>query len=333
MPVRGPPRASLDRNVRQRTEERSLNAHNGHRVARRAYVLSSIREKQLSWSVMHYLRWARIRLGRRTTHVTSEQEESVLGAVESAAACEREMGGVDSPGAMPPAPSVRSRIPAAVERSARIRSWRRRVLLRRGALMHAAMGADAEHCSLAMLDEEGIVVSWHGRTDGNDRGADQVVDHHMSQFYVPEDIARKQPMLDLHAAAVLGSDTRQGWQRRPDGIAFWGTTVIDAVLLRDGRLQGFSFLTRDAEGPSAQAPSAQRLELPHDEAEGSSDLGRYGIGILPAWDRMARSRSGARQRRLLRFANRMRMPDGALARPGASQVAAQIKLPAERDAP
>jgi hypothetical protein len=278
---------------------------------------------------MHYLRWARIRLGRRTSYLTSGQEESVPGAVESVLACEREMGAVDGPDA-----TTGSRIPAADgRRSARIRSWRRRILLRRGALMHAAMGSDAEHCSLAMLDEEGIVVSWHGRADGNDRGADQVVDRHMSQFYVPEDIARKQPILDLHTATVSGSDTRQGWQRRPDGIAFWGTTVIDAVLLRDGRLQGFSFLTRDAEGPSAQAPSAQRLELPHDEAEGSSDSGRYGIGILPAWDRMARSRSGARQRRLLRLARRMRMPDGALARPGPSEVAAHNKLPTERDAP
>jgi hypothetical protein len=240
------------------------------------------------------------------------------------------MGGIDSPDVLPPAPSSRSRIPAAVARSARIRSWRRRVLLRRGALMHASMGADAEHCSLAMLDEEGIVVSWHGRADGNDRGADQVVDRHVSQFYVPEDIARKQPMLDLHAASMSGSDTRHGWQRRPDGIAFWGTTVIDAVLLRDGRLQGFSFLTRDAEGPSARAPSAQRLELPYSAAEGSSDSGRYGLGILPAWDRMARSRSGARQRPLLRFAQRMRIPDSALARPCPSEVAAQIKLSSER---
>jgi hypothetical protein len=264
-------------------------------------------EKQLSWSVMQYLRSARIRLGRRTSSVISEEEESIFGAVASTAACELQMDAVDDPNAMLSGPSAGSRISAAdARRSARIRSWRRRVLLRRGALMHAAMGVDAEHCSLAMLDEDGIVVSWRGRVDCHDRGADQVVDRHVSQFYVPEDLARKQPILDLHAAAVSGSHTRQGWRRGPDGVAFWATTVINAVLLRDGRLQGFSCVTRAAAGPSAQASSSQRLELPDDEAASSPDAGRFGIGIVPAWDRMARSRSGARQRRLLRLARRMR---------------------------
>jgi hypothetical protein len=213
-------------------------------------------------------------------------------------------------------------LPVAADdrRFARVRSWRRRVLLRRGARMHAVMGADAENCSLAMLDEEGVVVSWYGRADGNDRGADHVVDRHVSQFYVPEDIARKQPLSDLQAATAGGSNTRQGWRRGPDGISFWGTTVIEAVLLRDGRLQGFSYVTRGAEGPATQLPSAQRLDLPRGEAARDWDLGTRGLAILPAWDRMARSRLAARQRRLFRLACRTRMPESELAPGRASGI-------------
>jgi hypothetical protein len=200
-------------------------------------------------------------------------------------------------------------------RSEKVRSWRRRVLLRRGAHMHAAMGLEQKSCSLAMLDEEGVVVSWYGRADGNDRIADQVVDRHVSQFYVAEDIASKQPLRDLHAATIEGSNTREGWRRRPDGIAFWGTTVIEAVLLRDGRLQGFSYVTRGCEGPSARLPSAQSLDLPRDEENENRDWrpGMRGVGILPAWDRMARSRGAANRRRLFRVACRMLMPERELA--------------------
>jgi hypothetical protein len=201
-------------------------------------------------------------------------------------------------------------------RSERIRSWRRRVLLRRGAQMHAAMGREEENCSLAMLDEEGVVVAWYGRADGNDRLADQVVDRHVSQFYVPEDIASRQPLRDLHAATIECSNTRQGWRRRPDGIAFWGTTVIEAVLLRDGRLQGFSCVTRGSEGPSASLPIAQRLDLPRDEENRDWRPGTRAVAILPAWDRMARSRSAARGRRLFRVACRMLMPERELVRRG-----------------
>ncbi len=137
-------------------------------------------------------------------------------------------------------------------RADKVRSGRRRVLLRRGALMHAALGGpDAKDCSLAMLDEEGVVVSWYARTGGEGRLAEPVVDRHVSQFYVPEDIECNLPLRDLRAATIEGSNTRQGWRRRPGGIAFWGTTMIEAILLRDGRLRGFSYMTCGSAGPLA----------------------------------------------------------------------------------
>lgn len=124
-------------------------------------------------------------------------------------------------------------------RTHRVRSWRRRVLQRRGALMHAAMARGSENSSLAMLDETGMVVSWHAQ--GGAPG-EHVVDRHVSQFYLPGQIASNQPIRDLRSAAVGGSITRQGWRRRADGTTFWGNVVIEAVVLRDGRLQGFSYV-------------------------------------------------------------------------------------------
>lgn len=134
-------------------------------------------------------------------------------------------------------------LPATAEerRSERIRSWRRRVLLKRGARLHAAMARESESCTLAMLDETGMVVSWYGP---GGESSERVVERHVSQFYIPEEIAGNQPLRDLHSAVADGSSIRQGWRRQADGTSFWGTVVIEAVVLRDGRLQGFSYLTR-----------------------------------------------------------------------------------------
>jgi len=178
--------------------------------------------------------------------------------------------------------------------------------------MHAAMGPEEGNCSLAMLDQEGVVVSWYGRSDGNDRIDGHVVGRHVSQFYVAEDVASNQPLRDLHSATAEGSNTREGWRRRSDGFAFWGTTVIEAVLLRDGRLQGFSYVTRGSEGPPASLPIAQSLDVPREEEDRDSRFGARGVRILPAWDRMARSRSTARQRRLFRVSCRMLTPEHEL---------------------
>jgi hypothetical protein len=115
-----------------------------------------------------------------------------------------------------------------------------------------------------MLDESGVVISWYGSADGNDHASEDVVDRHLSQFYVPEEIASRQPRRDLRAAAVQGSTTRETWRRRPDGSAFLGTIVIEAVVLRDGRLQGFSYVA-STPGPSHAGAAAANRNLPGEE--------------------------------------------------------------------
>ncbi|MET0985852.1 MAG: hypothetical protein ABW034_10640 [Steroidobacteraceae bacterium] len=169
--------------------------------------------------------------------------------------------------------------------------------------MHASMLIRAEDCSLAMLDETGVVVSWFGRSDGNDRPAEQVVDRHIAQFYLAHDIGSEQPLRDLHDAMVDGSSTRQGWRLRAEGTAVWATTVIEAVTLRDGRLQGFSYLTRQSQGPSDRIPIAQSLDIAQERRDiATQDMHR--LTLLPSRNRMAGSSAHARQRRVFRLAVR-----------------------------
>jgi hypothetical protein len=86
------------------------------------------------------------------------------------------------------------------------------------------------------------VVSWYGSPDGRDYAPEEVVDRHLSLFYASEEVARRQPDRDLRAAVIEGRITRQAWRRRPDGSAFWGSIDIEPVVLRDGRVQGFSYV-------------------------------------------------------------------------------------------
>jgi hypothetical protein len=124
-------------------------------------------------------------------------------------------------------------------RTERVRSWRRRVLQRRGAVMHSAMTRDGASSWLAMLDQTGVVVSWYGEVGAP---PEHIVDRHISQFYLPGQIASNQPLRDLRSAVVRGRTTQQGWRRRADGTTFWGHVIIEAIVLRDGRLQGFSYV-------------------------------------------------------------------------------------------
>jgi hypothetical protein len=127
-------------------------------------------------------------------------------------------------------------------RSDRIRSWRRRALLKRGARLHMSMTATAQSSSLAMLDEAGIVVCWYGSPDGRDYTSDEVLDRYFSLFYVAEEVARHCPRRDLRAAVIEGRISRQAWRRRSDGSAFWSAIEIHPVVLKDGRVQGFSYV-------------------------------------------------------------------------------------------
>lgn len=69
----------------------------------------------------------------------------------------------------------------------------RLMLLSKGARLQAGFVERFDHCSLAVLDRDGIVVSWYDGSSGSSCADDAVVHRHVSQFYVPSDIALDVP--------------------------------------------------------------------------------------------------------------------------------------------
>lgn len=129
-------------------------------------------------------------------------------------------------------------------------AWRRRVLAERGQQIHSTSVERADRCAIAILDAKATVIAWHDHLPQARPYDPGVLGRHVSQFYLPDDIALHVPARHLSIAAEYGVDTQRGWRRRPGGAIFWGVTVMQSILLSDGELLGYSHVTRSMHAPA-----------------------------------------------------------------------------------
>jgi PAS domain S-box-containing protein len=100
--------------------------------------------------------------------------------------------------------------------------------------------------AIFLLDPEGRVASWNeGARRIKGYEAAEIIGHHFSTFYVPEDVAAGKPQRLLEIAAVEGRVEDEGWRVSKDGSRLWADVVITALRDHDGRLRGFAKVTRD----------------------------------------------------------------------------------------
>jgi PAS domain S-box-containing protein len=100
--------------------------------------------------------------------------------------------------------------------------------------------------AIFMLDPGGHVMSWNsGAQRIKGYSAAEIIGKHFSTFYTPEAIERKWPQYELEAAVKQGQFEDEGWRVRKDGTRFWANVVITPMFDDDGRLLGFSKVTRD----------------------------------------------------------------------------------------
>ncbi|WP_222837313.1 PAS domain-containing sensor histidine kinase [Dyadobacter fermentans] len=97
-----------------------------------------------------------------------------------------------------------------------------------------------------MLDIRGRIISWNeGARRIKGYSADDVIGKYFSIFYPEEDILNGKPAWELKVARATGKYEEEGWRLRKDGSRFWANIVITAVYDTEGRLSGFSKVTRD----------------------------------------------------------------------------------------
>jgi PAS domain S-box-containing protein len=100
--------------------------------------------------------------------------------------------------------------------------------------------------AIFMLDPDGRVASWNlGAERIIGYTAAEIIGRHFSCFYPAEAAERGAAQQDLDSALEHGSLETNGRRVRKDGSRFWANAVITAVRDRDGKLRGFTKITRD----------------------------------------------------------------------------------------
>lgn len=96
------------------------------------------------------------------------------------------------------------------------------------------------------LDPQGYILTWNpGARRFKGYTADEIIGHHFSIFYPPEDIEAGKPDWELVVAADVGRFEDEGWRLRKDGSRFWANVVITALRDENGEVVGYGKVTRD----------------------------------------------------------------------------------------
>ena len=113
--------------------------------------------------------------------------------------------------------------------------------------------------AIFMLDPSGRITSWNaGAEKINGYRAEEILGQHFSIFYFP-DSDRRTAQMELETAAREGRFESEAWRIRKDGSRFWANILITAVRDQNGKLIGFSKITRDLSDRTHAEEELQKL--------------------------------------------------------------------------
>jgi PAS domain S-box-containing protein len=105
---------------------------------------------------------------------------------------------------------------------------------------------EVQDYAIFMLDPHGMVVSWNAGAERiKGYKAEEIIGHHFSCFFRPEEIARGRPEEVLRITAESGRHEEQGMRVRKDGSRFVASVTFIALRDAAGNLRGFFELSRD----------------------------------------------------------------------------------------
>lgn len=105
---------------------------------------------------------------------------------------------------------------------------------------------EVEDYAIILLDKDGIIQNWNkGAEKIKGYKEEEIVGKSFQEFYLPEDRKNGLPLKLLNLARETGKAVHEGWRKRKDNSIFWVSTVLTALHDLDGRVIGFSKVTRD----------------------------------------------------------------------------------------
>jgi PAS domain S-box-containing protein len=105
---------------------------------------------------------------------------------------------------------------------------------------------EVEDYAILLLSSEGIIENWNkGAEKIKGYTAEEAIGRSFRMFYTAADQGNKLPDQLLQEAVLAGKATHEGYRVRKDGTMFWGSVLITTLHDDDGRVIGFSKVTRD----------------------------------------------------------------------------------------
>lgn len=119
-------------------------------------------------------------------------------------------------------------------------------LLGSGEEQYHKMVEEVEDYAILLLDNQGIIRNWNkGAEKIKGYTEKEIVGRHFRIFYTKEDQDAGLPEKLVADAVRTGKAVHEGWRVRKNGTTFWGSIVITALHDENGRVIGFSKVTRD----------------------------------------------------------------------------------------
>ena len=148
--------------------------------------------------------------------------------------------------------------------------------------------------AIYMLSPEGQVVNWNaGAARIKGYPECEIIGQHFSRFYTPEDRNAGVPQRALDTARREGRFEAEGWRCRKDGSRFWANVVIDVIHDDDGKLIGFTKITRDL---TERREAQMQLELSREQlfqAQKMEAIGQLTGGLAHDFNNLLTGISGS----------------------------------------
>jgi PAS domain S-box-containing protein len=112
--------------------------------------------------------------------------------------------------------------------------------------LHKKMIEEIRDYAINLLDLDGTILTWNkGAQTIKGYKEEEILGQNFRIFYLPRDREEKLPEKLIDLAIKEGRPRHIGRRVRKDGTTFWGSILITAIHDEEGKVIGFTKLTKE----------------------------------------------------------------------------------------